>query len=155
MTTQGIPTLYYGEEVGRPGGDWPDNRSDMPWGDRPIQPGSGLPRDEALREDYKRMIAIRRAHPSLSRAPHTSLSSEGDLLVFLRRHEGTEGTKDAVVVAVNRGSAPATAAFDVPAEWGGAQVRDFWKNEDIQRSGSRIEITVEPRDARILGAGNG
>ena len=40
----------------------------------------GLPRDEALREDYKRMIAIRRAHPALSRGPHTSLSSEGVLI---------------------------------------------------------------------------
>ncbi len=148
MTTQGIPTIYYGEEVGRPGGDWPDNRSDMPWGEKDIQPGAGLPRDEALRADYKRMIAVRRAHPALSRAPHTSLSSEGDLLVFLRRDEGT---KDAVVVAVNRGSAPATAAFDVPAEWGDAQVRDFWRDEDVPRSGGRIEVTVGPRDARILG----
>ena len=41
--------IYYGEEVGRPGGDWPDNRSDMPWGDRKILPGAGKPRDEALR----------------------------------------------------------------------------------------------------------
>jgi alpha-amylase len=149
MTTRGIPMVFYGEEVARPGGDWPDNRSDMPWGDRPVQPGSGQPRDEALREDYRRLISIRRAHPALSRAAHESVSSEGDLLVFLRRDEATG---DAVVVAVNRGQAPATASFDAPAEWRDAQVRDFWKDEDVPRSGGRIEVTVEPLNARILGA---
>jgi alpha-amylase len=148
FTSSGLPTIYYGEEVARPGGDWPDNRSDMPWGDRQILPGAGLPRDEALREDYRRLIAIRRAHPALSRAPHTPVSSEGDLLVFLRRDEASG---DAVVVAVNRGAAPAMAAFDAPAEWGSGPIRDFWKGEDVPRSGNRVEVQVGPRDARILG----
>jgi glycosidase len=148
MTTQGMPTIFYGEEVGRPGGDWPDNRSDMPWGDRQILPGAGQPRDEALREDYKRLIAIRRAHPALSRAPHTPVASEGDLLVFLRRDEASG---DAVIVAINRGAAPATAAFDAPAEWKDGPVRDLWKGEDVPRSGGRLEIVVGPHDARIVG----
>jgi glycosidase len=155
MTTQGMPTIFYGEEVGRPGGDWPDNRSDMPWGDRQIQPGAGQPRDEALREDYRRLIAIRRAHPALSRAPHTPIASEGDLLVFLRRDEASGASGDTVVVAINRAAAPATASFDAPAEWKDSPVRDFWKEEDVQRSGARIEITVGPKDARILGVIHG
>jgi glycosidase len=147
MTSFGIPMVYYGEEVGRPGGDWPDNRSDMPWGDRRIQPGAGKPRDEALRAGYKKLIATRRAHSALSRGGYTSLSAEGDLLVFLRRDERT---KDAVVVAVNRGTAPATASFDAPAEWGEAPVRDVWNGEEVARTGGRIETQVAPRRARIL-----
>jgi glycosidase len=155
LTAQGVPQIYYGEEVGRPGGDWPDNRSDMPWGDRKIQPGAGEPRDEALRADYKKLIAVRRAHKALSRGLHTSLSSDGDLLVFLR-HDEASG--DAVVVAVNRGTEPAKASFEAPAAWGNAPVRDEWKGEDLPRTGNRIEvnrieITVAPRDARILAAG--
>jgi alpha-amylase len=145
LTASGIPTIYYGEEVGRPGGDWPDNRSDMPWGERRIHPGAGLPRDEALRADYKKLIAIRRAHPALARGSHASLSSDGDLLVFARR-----GAGDAVVIAVNRGTSPATAAFDAPAEWGGRPVRDAWNGEDVPRTGARIEVAVAPRSARVL-----
>ncbi len=75
LTAAGLPMIYYGEEVGRPGGDWPDNRSDMPWGNRRVQPGAGKPRDEALRADYKKLIAIRRAHKALSRGVYTGLSS--------------------------------------------------------------------------------
>src|SRR6266545_989002 len=147
MTVEGLPMIYYGEEVGRPGGDWPDNRSDMPWGDRKIQPGAGKPRDEALRADYKKLIAIRRAHKALSRGVHTGLSSDGDLLVFLRRDEASG---DAVVVAVNRGTQPATASFDAPADWGDAAVKAEWSGEEVPRAGGRIEVAVPPRGARIF-----
>ena len=76
--------------------------------------------------------------------------SDGDLLVFLRRDEAS---KDSVVVAVNRGTEPATASFDAPAEWGDAPVKDEWTGSEVPRSGGRIEITVAPRDASILAAG--
>jgi glycosidase len=147
LTAGGLPMIYYGEEVARPGGDWPENRSDMPWGERRILPGAGKPRDEALRADYKKLIAIRRAHKALSRGVHTGLSTEGDLLVFLRRDEASG---DAVVVAVNRGAAPATAGFDAPAEWGDRPVRDVWNEEPVPRTGGRVEAQVAARGARIF-----
>jgi len=149
LTAEGIPMVYYGEEVGRPGGDWPDNRSDMPWGDRQILPGAGLPRDEALRADYKKLIAIRHAHKALSRGDYTGLATEGDLLVYLRRDPES---KDAVVVAVNRGAAPATAAFPAPPEWGTGLVRDLWSGEELGPAKSTIETAVPPKGARILAA---
>ncbi|HEV8581468.1 MAG TPA: alpha-amylase family glycosyl hydrolase [Thermoanaerobaculia bacterium] len=147
LTAEGLPMIYYGEEVGRPGGDWPDNRSDMPWGNRKVQPGQGKPRDEALRADYKRLIAIRRAHPAFARGVHTGLATDGDLLVFLQRDEASG---DTVVVAVNRGAAPAAASFEAPAEWKEAPVRDLWNGEAVARTGNKIEVTVAPRGARIL-----
>jgi glycosidase len=152
LTAGGIPMIYYGEEVGRPGGDWPDNRSDMPWGDRRILPGAGQPRDEGLRADYKKLIAIRRAHPAFSRGVHTGLATEGDLLVFSQRDEAS---RDAVVVAINRGSAPTTAAFDAPAEWGAGPVRDAWSGEAVSPSGGRVEATVPPKGIRIFAVERG
>jgi glycosidase len=152
LTAGGIPMVYYGEEVGRPGGDWPDNRGDMPWGDRRIMPGAGKPRDEALRADYKKLIAIRRAHPAFSRGVHTGLATDGDLLVFLQRDEASH---DAVVVAINRGSAPATAAFDLPAEWGTSPVRDAWSGEAVSPSGGRVEASVPPKGIRIFAVERG
>ncbi|HEX6201465.1 MAG TPA: alpha-amylase family glycosyl hydrolase [Thermoanaerobaculia bacterium] len=150
MTVAGLPVVFYGEEVGRLGGEWPQNRSDMPWGDRPIQPGAGLPRDEALRDDVRRLIAIRRAHPALWRGEHVSLDAGGgdDLLVFLRTDEASG---DAVVVAVNRGEAAAEAALDAPAGWSGAgAVADLWNEESLPLAGARLAFAVPPRGARIL-----
>ena len=55
------------------------------------------------------------------------------------------------MVAVNRGAQPATAAFEAPVEWGERPVKDFWKGEDLKRTGGKIEVTVGPRDARVVG----
>ncbi len=68
FTTLGLPTIYYGEEVGRLGGDWPENRSDMPWGEH------GRRGRSATRLPYRTLIAIRRAHPALSRGTHGASS---------------------------------------------------------------------------------
>ena len=147
MTTVGIPTIYYGEEVARPGGDWPDNRSDMPWGDRAILPGEGQPRDEALRADYRRLIAIRAHHRALSRGVHQSLASDGDLLVFEQR-DAASG--DVVVVVVNRGAESAVARFAPPSEWAGKPARDAWGGAPVRADGGRLAVEIAPRAAAIV-----
>lgn len=149
LTVSGIPTIYYGEEVARPGGDWPENRSDMPWADRQIPPGAGLPRDERLRADYRRLIAIRRAHPALWRGGHEGVHFDTDLLVFLRADPESE---DLVMVAVNRGAEPVTASLERPPAWSGRQVRDIWGMEAVGGGGDRLELEVGARSARILTA---
>ena len=148
LTTSGIPVVAYGEEVARDIGAWPRNRTDMPWGDRPIPPGAGVPRDEALRDFYRTLLALRRAHPALSRGAHEALATDGDLLVFARRDAAT---RDAVVVAVNRGSAPVRARFRPPEEWTGGEVRDVLDDGGgLAPEGGMLELIVRPRSARAL-----
>jgi alpha-amylase len=148
FTAAGIPVIYYGEEVGRLGGDWPENRSDMPWGSRAIRPGSGCERDDSLRADYRRLVAARRASPALTRGRYQSVSAERDLLVFARR-DSLSG--DVALVAVNRGAAADTLRAATPAEWRGKPIRDAWNGADLDLpAGERIEIEVPPRSARIL-----
>jgi alpha-amylase len=148
FTTFGIPVVYYGEEVGRKSGDWPENRSDMPWGDRDVLPGKGLPRDEALREDYRRLIAVRRAHPALSRGSHAGLVTAGDPYVFVRRDPASG---DAVVVAVNRGKERASATFLAPVEWGRAAPSVQFGTGEVGRKEDLVTLSIEPRRALILG----
>jgi glycosidase len=149
FTTSGIPVIYYGEEVGRLGGEWPDNRGDMPWGSRDVLPGAGLPRDDALRRDYQKLIGIRKAHPALSRGNHIALSTEGDLYVFARRDAAS---KDLVVVAVNRGSQTATATFAAPPEWEAAKVIDSLDASTTPpaRTGGSLTVKLGPRQSQIL-----
>ena len=148
FTSAGIPVIYYGEEVGRLGGEWPENRSDMPWGDRAVRPGAGRARDDSLRADYRRLVGIRRAHPALSRGRHESLVAEGDLLVFARRDSASG---DAVLVAVNRGATPAAATLAMPHEWGAApRVSDVWNRAAIETVDGKLAMSVAPRSARIV-----
>ena len=147
FTAKGIPVIYYGEEVGRLGGDWPDNRSHMPWGERQVPPGAGEPRDEQMRVFYKQLIAIRRAHPALWRGEREGLLFTKEMLVFAR---SDPASGDAVVVAVNRGAEPEPARFTPPAEWSGGTVRDLLAGQEFPLSTDTLEVSVPARTARIL-----
>jgi alpha-amylase len=144
MSVGGLPMVYYGEEVARL--DGPD--SDMPWGSRPIDPGRNLPRDESMRAFYKKMIGIRRAHAALSRGVHESLSRNSDLLVFLRRDEAT---RDAVLVAVNRGEGLAVAEVEAPAEWGGRAPLELLSGEPLPGDARRLTVALPAKTARVYG----
>lgn len=147
MTSVGIPVVYYGEEVARAGGDWPDNRSDMPWGTREVLPGAGLERDEALRADYQRLVAIRRAHPALWRGVHRGLVTDKDLLVFVQEDAGGN---DTVVVAINRGAEAVAARFPRPAAWQGCAVRDAYRARAVREVEGELELQLDPREASIV-----
>jgi alpha-amylase len=147
LTTAGIPMIYYGEEVGRAVGKWPDNRTDMPWGDKGLLPGAGIPRDEAMRAWYQRLISARRAHPALSHGSHRTLSAEGDLLVYLR---ADEPSGDAVVVAVNRGEAEASALVERPAAWGTSPAADLLGTARVQAEAGGLRLTLPPRSVSLI-----
>jgi alpha-amylase len=147
FTSIGIPMVFYGEEVGRAGGDWPDNRSDMPWGDRNILPGSGQPRDETLRADYAKLIKLRREHPALWRGLHTGLNTEGDALVYAMDDAESQ---DSVIVAINRGPNAIPVRVPLPGQWSGKKPRDVWSGTAVESKGSQLTFTIDPKSARIL-----
>ena len=85
LTIEGIPTIAWGEEIGRRGGVWPENREDMAW--------SGGYRDETLRDMFKQLIALRQAWPALQESPIEVIRAEKGLLAYRRGD---------LVVAINR-----------------------------------------------------
>jgi alpha-amylase len=145
MTSLGIPMIYYGEEVGRADSVWPMNRSDMPWGPRAVLPGKGIKRDEILRAYYKRLIAIRRENVALSSGGFQRLYSDGDLLVFAR----ATSAGDAVVVAVNRGTAPGRADVDAPASWEGRIVTEALSGAPASMHAGKLAVDVPARTAHV------
>lgn len=148
LTTWGLPTIYYGDEVGRVGGDWPANRSDMPWGDLDLGPGRGLPRDENLRAYYRRLIEIRREHPALWRGSQKTLASGADWLAFLRE----DAAGDTVLVVANRGlAAAADVALELPPSLAATNaLRDELSGEVFQVSAGKTTIPMPAQSGRIL-----
>ncbi len=147
MTSIGIPVVYYGEEVGRAGGDWPDNRSDMPWGDRRIEPGAGLPRDEMLFRDYQRLIAIRRQFPALSRGTYASVLADADVLAFARE-DAASG--ESVLVAVNRGATARVVSLSLPSAWQGRLLHDAWGDRSLGAAAAALEIELPAKGGAII-----
>ena len=147
MTSLGIPTIYYGEEVARGGSSWPLNRGDMPWGKRAVLPGKGIARDEDMRAYYQRLIELRRENVALTGGGYKKLSADSDLLVF-ERSDAASG--NSVVVAINRGKVPITSVVDAPRAWGAtAKVTEALTGAAVSVDLGRIAVTVPPRTARV------
>ncbi|MFO7679152.1 MAG: glycoside hydrolase family 13 protein [Chloroflexota bacterium] len=81
MTLPGAPNIYYGDEIGLPGGYDPDCRRAFPWQDE-----SSWRHD--LRADVKRTIQLRRDLPVLRRGDFTVLLAERGVVVYRRRIKG-------------------------------------------------------------------
>jgi glycosidase len=129
FTTKGAPLLYYGDEVGMPGGGDPDNRRAMQW--------DGYSAGQTfLLEHIRRLTAIRAEHPATRRGTRTTLSAGGDTFAYVVEYGG-----DAVWVALNRGDG-STQVDGLPAE----MLVDELTGDALMGP----SVTVPARSARVL-----
>tara|TARA_B100000745_G_scaffold218760_1_gene145610 strand:+ start:1588 stop:3210 length:1623 start_codon:yes stop_codon:yes gene_type:complete len=148
MTSLGIPTIYYGEEVARQAGPWPHNRDNMPWGKKDVQPGTGIPRHEGLRAHYKKFIDIRHKHPALRGDNFKVISERNDELLAFYRWDEKAG--DAVVVAVNRTAEPLKLSVPVPEMMSGKKVKDAATEAAVNVTNGKLESTVEGMSTQVI-----
>ncbi len=86
----GAPAIYYGDEIGLQGWEDPDCRRCFPWDEKRW--------DRELHAVFRRLIALRRAHPALRRGAPRFLEARGRFLVLSRAVPGEE-----IVLALNAG----------------------------------------------------
>jgi glycosidase len=155
MTTRGTPLLYYGDELAMPGGADPDNRRDFPGGfpgdERNAFERSGRTAAEnEVFEHLKRLGALRAELPALRRGSLVQLHDEEQQTAFARVLGG-----EAVVVAFNNDTKPASLAFGVGDIWpGAARLRERLgtiKSEVLTTNGV-LALSLPPRSAVILTA---
>jgi alpha-glucosidase len=77
MTTPGVPMIFAGDEIGLQGEWGEDARRTMPWDRRDEW-------DETLLTEYRRLIALRRAHPALARGGIRYVHVTDDAIAYLR-----------------------------------------------------------------------
>lgn len=92
LTFPGMPSIFYGDELGAMGVREEEYRRAMPWADG----------DTALWDFFRRAIALRRAHAALRGGSFRVLRAESGerLLIYAR-----EGGGERLTVAINAGSA--------------------------------------------------
>jgi glycosidase len=131
MTNQGVPLIYYGDEIGLPGAGDPDNRRPMEWDATKYSDGQKL-----LLARMQKLGAVRAAHSALRRGTRATLSQGTDTWVYSM----TAGT-DIVYVALNRGDAAQTVS-GLPS-----QMLTDQMTGDLLSGGS---ISVPARSVRVL-----
>jgi neopullulanase len=101
LTLRGIPQLYYGDEIGMPGGPDPDNRRDFPggWSDdskNAFTADGRTPQQQKIFSYVQTLLRLRREHPVLARGRLWHLASDDSSYVFERDSE-----EEKLIVAFN------------------------------------------------------
>ncbi|MBE9223367.1 glycoside hydrolase family 13 protein [Cyanobacterium stanieri LEGE 03274] len=99
LTFPGAPSIYYGDEVGLPGGFDPDSRRGFPeeslW-------------DKNLLNYHKELIKLRHQYPALRRGKYQVLCAQEDIYIFTRILD-----KQKIIVAINNNTQAQSITIEV------------------------------------------
>jgi glycosidase len=142
MTVPGAPSIYYGDEIGLPGGPDPDCRRSFPWG----RPDAW---DRDLLAYVAAATALRHASPVLRHGAFRVLGAERQAVAYLRGHDAA-----AMVVAVNAGPAPIRLAVEIPELAGrtlaGVALPGSDPGAAVVVADGRAAIEIPARAGRVL-----
>ena len=152
LTLRGIPELYYGDEIGMPGGGDPDNRRDFPGG-WPEDERNAFTRvgrtheQQEIFEYVQALLRLKREHDSLRGGKLWHLASDESSYIFLR-----ESDEEKLVVAFNNGASPKTINLslqDTPAETAAGIVALFG-DAQADLAGQQLKLVLPPQSLSIF-----
>lgn len=141
FATEGLPLVYYGDEIGLPGYADPDNRQPMRFGD-------DLSVDEARVLDHVRALGqARRAHPAMAVGTRTEWwENEADFWAWARVYED-----DAVIVLLNRSDVSRTVGNGLAfAGLPQGTWEDLLTGDVFTSAGDSLTVDVPARGSRVL-----
>lgn len=140
MTQPGAPVIYYGDEIGLPGANDPDNRRDMRFGD------ALAAREAAVLEHVQNLGTLRACSDALRRGQRLTLAVEGDLYAYGR----DAGDGEPVVVLLNRAETRLETQVALPEGWPGGAWVEALGGTSVSRNGDALEVVLEPRSSAVL-----
>src|SRR6267378_3446822 len=153
LTLRGVPEIYYGDEIGMPGGGDPDNRRGFPGGwigdanDAFTQ--SGRTRDQQEVFAYvQSLLKLRHEHVALRTGQLWHLASDESSYVFARESEEDER----IVVAFNNADQPRELRIplaDTPAQ-GAAAIGFLFGEAKAELAGNEIRLTMPAQSLSIF-----
>jgi glycosidase len=131
LAIDGVPMIYYGDEVGLTGAGDPDNRRMMPL-ESELNDAQ-----KSVREHFKKVAKLRQAHPALRYGNRRPLVAQGDRLAFVRRH-----LDDSVLCLWNRGKSEAAFELAVAPEMPDGSYQDALTGRTIEVQNGQATATL-------------
>jgi len=152
LALRGIPEIYYGDEIGMPGGGDPDNRRDFPGGwigdANDAFTESGRTRGQQEIFSYvQSLLKLRRQHPALRTGQLWHLASDESSYVFARESE-----EERVVVAFNNADQSREVQIplaDTPAQKA-TEMALLFGQAKAALAGSELRITMPAQSLSIF-----
>lgn len=139
LTIDGVPMIYYGDEIGMTGAGDPDNR-------RLMRFGGAVESDEAaVREHFSRLAHARRAHPALYMGSRRVLQAGDETYAYVRAHEGNRA-----LVVFNRSAAPVTFELSTAPEIDAGRLRDLISGNEVSVVAGQLALRLPPMSSAVF-----
>jgi cyclomaltodextrinase / maltogenic alpha-amylase / neopullulanase len=137
MTIPGLPVIYYGDEIGMPGGNDPDSRRPMIFGDL-------TPQQTSTKEIAKMLTSLRNENLALIYGTFTTLKVDEKTYIYVRKY-----FDQAAVVVFNKSSALQMIEVDLPAWLEVKNIKSEFGNE-FELKGNILELQLQPWSFEIF-----
>lgn len=144
LSLDGVPMIYYGDEIGMSGAGDPDNRRMMRWGD------DLSAEEKSVRDHFSKVAAVRHKHPALRYGSRRALVAEGDRYAFVRAHLG-----DSVLAVWNRGGNPTEFSLPAGPEMPDGTYVDALSGREIEVKDGQTSFRLEPMKSALFVAKEG
>jgi cyclomaltodextrinase len=139
MSIDGVPMVYYGDEIGMTGAGDPDNRRDMRFGDQ-------VSRDEkGVLENFEKLGAIRNQHPALRYGSRRAVLATNEQYAFVRAH-----LDDRIAVVFNRARDDAKIEINVGPELADGDYTEALSGNKITVANGKLEFDLPGQTAAFI-----
>jgi glycosidase len=152
LTIRGTPELYYGDEIGMPGGDDPDNRRDFPGGfpgdkQNAFTPSGRTPQQQEIFTHVQKLLRLRNEHPALRHGQLWHIFWDQSSYAFAR----TTG-EERLLIVFNSGASPKTLhlSFAETPLQGARKLTPLLGDHAGNISGDDADLTLAPNELEIF-----
>lgn len=139
MTTPGIPTMYYGDEIGMTGAADPDNRRMMRW-------NNNINTDEKqLRKNISKLTNLRNSHSALKYGDYIPLLSDDNSFAYLRND-----FSEKILVIINYSNYKKNIDFKLPFDFELKNNKLLFGNGKVKIQNNNFSIAANSFSVNII-----